>query len=543
MRDLGRPRSLPRTIPTDPRDDQDDSPTARPKPASFDGRYLLLQELGKGGMGAVWVAYDTKEMRRVALKRILPDGEGNESFRERFRREYRALGALHHPGVPTLYTSGEAPDGTPYFTMELIRGDTLRKVLDQAPLDPVHALALAIELGRILMAVHAAGIVHRDVKPGNVLIEPGGRVRLIDFGACLPLQDFYRREDITQVTATGVRWGTGEHEIIGTPAYTDPAAMREKQTTIRSDIYSVCAIVYEAITGRARLDRESMTLRAIKTGEFPPQLARLAAELRRGTERQPSLRHRSMAELVQALEIIRSDLLRERMQVSSPPRVRAARLAFSSVLLASVAAMTLYMAMRPVAGPARTPGETGSPAEVALLSAVPREEPRGPSRLDTDAPALTDDDAACEVLAATHPRGGEPARALSNAAPEPVPAGAVQDLGPPAPTEPEGGHAILEPTSPRRNRPSPTSAGRRPPSTSTTVTAALRRARPSLRACQPGGAPLTAQVVIRGERATVVTINDELFDDSDPLHACVAAAISRLAFPVTESPVVRTIAL
>lgn len=512
-----RRRSLPHTDPVpDPRGDDDDQPTARPQ-IVFDRRYHLLHELGKGGMGVVWVAYDKEQMRGVALKRISKERQDDASLRERFRREYRALGAVRHPGVPTLYTNGRAPDGTPYFTMELINGETLHKVLRSAPLDPVYALDVAIELGKILMAVHAAGIVHRDVKPSNVILEPGHRVRLIDFGACLPLPDFYRRDGVGPVTATAARWGTGEHEIIGTPAYTDPAAMYEKQTTVRADIFSVCTIVYEAVTGRCRVDRTSQKIHPIQTGAFPPQLARLAAELRRGTDPMVSKRHRSMAELVHALEAIRTDVLRGRMQVE-PPRSRVA-LVLSSLVLASTAAVLLFVAVRPAFDPA-------TPDEAPAHEVAPHHE-----------------------HAATRDVADDTARDVADATTrDDIAAGAAHDAPLQVLAAVEGTHLLaLDSTALDETEHAPASA--RPSANVTSRTAApptlttiLRATRTALRPCRPRGATLTVQIAIRVGRATVLSIDGDPPEEHDAFR-CVADALARLDFPNTRAPVFHTLVL
>ena len=553
MKGPDRRRILPRTDPMpDPHRDDDDQPTARPQ-VIFDGRYHLLHELGKGGMGVVWVAYDKEQMRGVALKRISKERQDDAGLRERFRREFRALGAIRHPGVPTLYTNGRAPDGTPYFTMELINGDTLHRVLQSAPLDPVFALDVAIQLGKILMAVHGAGIVHRDVKPSNVILEPGGRVRLIDFGACLLLPDFYRRDGIGPVTATAARWGTGEHEVIGTPAYTDPAAMYEKQTTERADIFSVCTILYEAVTGRCRVDRTSQKIHPIQTGAFPPQLARLAAELRRGTDPSVSKRHRSMGELVHALEAIRTDLLRGRMQVEPPPRSRVA-LVLSSLALASTAAVLLFVALRPVAEPAppsEAPALTGEVAhrEPAATRDIADDTARdiagdtaldiagGTARdvaadaaLDIAGDTARDDvaaDAALELDTAGATADGATAQVLAAS-------GETRPLGPGnmAPDETEHATGSAPP-------PSTTAARVTAPST---IAALLRTARTALRPCRPRGAPLTVQIAIRVGRATVLSINGDPPEEYDAFQ-CVVGALARLDFPSTRATDFRTLAL
>jgi serine/threonine-protein kinase len=417
--------------------------------------------------------------------------------------------------VPTLYSSGEAPDGSPYFTMELICGDTLRKVMDGSTLDPVQALGLAIELGKILMWVHAKGMVHRDVKPGNVIVEPGGRVRLIDFGACLPLREFYRRESIVDITAPEARWRTGDHEAIGTPGYTDPAALRDKNTTFRSDIYSVCTILYEALTGRARVDKESGAARAITTDEFPPQLDRLAAELRRGTEREPSRRHRSMAELVQTLEVVRGEILRARMPVR-PPRGRAAGLVLASAGLALVTAVALHRSMSSSAERTASGEEADGSRELAAPAGAPGHE-RSSALSVAVAPARV---SAPLVLAATD-----------------VPAASETDDGDgwvaPAPAEERAGATRPAATASTMGS---TPASRAPAST------IPRKLRTALRACRSDGAR-TVVLVIRDGHASVDTIDHIMPDDRKPGHRCVLAALARLEFPGVSDSLFRTVEL
>lgn len=294
----------------------------------FAGRYLLRHELGRGGMGAVYVAFDLSEWRQVALKKIEPRGaEIGEMFEERFQREIRALAGIKHPGIPLLYASGRSPEGEAYFTMELVGGERLRTRLVAGALEPVQALSLAIELGQALAATHQAGVVHRDVKPGNVLVEPNGRVRLIDFGACSFLPHFYRREDIMpeKITATRARWATGDFDAVATPGYSAPELIRrDQETTPRADIYSLCAILYEMVAGRPLRDATSRRDRVIAREEFAPEFGPLADLLARGASLESFDRHQSMVELVGELEAVRAELLRRREQAERPRAAVAA---------------------------------------------------------------------------------------------------------------------------------------------------------------------------------------------------------------------------
>ncbi|MCY1066745.1 protein kinase [Nannocystis sp. RBIL2] len=353
--------------PSQPTVDIDDAPGPLTSD-SIAGRYQVIRELGVGGMGVVHLAYDKTAARNVALKRMRSVGSG---FRERFRREYRALAAVRHTGVPAIYDIGE--DGGPFFTMEMIAGETIRDLLRRGPLKPERAVALAIELGRVLMAVHAVGVIHRDVKPSNIIVEDGDRVRLIDFGACLLTSEYYKLPHLRDVTAAGKRWHTSEHEYIGCAPYTCPQYWSEGLVAPQSDVFSVCVVLYEMLTGRA-LYSEAGGFRRISADEFPPNLAPLVAELERGLA-EADERHATMADLVRALEIVRSRML-------APPRLRSVAASAASFLL-GVGTAVLILA-----------GESWRAAEATADDAAMSAEAAGPASRLFDARRGGEDQAA-----------------------------------------------------------------------------------------------------------------------------------------------------
>lgn len=287
----------------EPRDDERVTPLPQ---GLFADRYELIRDLGAGGMGIVHLAYDRRACRNVALKRIRWSFAGSV---ERFRREYRALAAIRHRGVPAIYDIGEAATGEPYFAMEVISGETIRAHLRRGPIEPLRALALAIDLGRVLAAVHEVGVIHRDVKPDNVIIEAGDHVRLIDFGAALLTEDYYSQPHLRDPTDVRKRWRTRESEFIGAAAYTCPLWLNEGKVSPQTDVFSVCVLLYEMITHRVLYSRETYQHREIRPEEFAPELAPLVAELQRGASMIGAERHRTMEDLVRALEIVRSDLV------------------------------------------------------------------------------------------------------------------------------------------------------------------------------------------------------------------------------------------
>lgn len=317
----------------------------------FADRYIIARELGHGGMGVVYLACDRELQREVALKKMRWSGKHAE---ERFHREYRALAAIRHRGVPTILHSGRSERGEAFFTMELVHGVTLASILQTTAIEPVRALALAIDLGRVLSAVHAAGVVHRDVKPSNIIVEAGDRVRLIDFGASFLTVDYFRKPHLREITATADRFETGEQEWVGTASYTDPECLIEGATTVRSDVFSVCVVLYEMITGRRLYDHATSSFRKIDPREFPGELAALGAELRRGVARPSFERHPSMDDLVRNLEVLRAGL-------AAPRRRSLGR----SVAFAALGAAALGLAgwVGRVTAPSATPPAGGVVSE------------------------------------------------------------------------------------------------------------------------------------------------------------------------------------
>jgi serine/threonine protein kinase len=274
----------------------------------FAGRYILCGELGAGGMGRVQQVFDTINRRRVALKTIHPRCAGMTNLEHRFRREAWALAAIGHPGAPILYESAAEPE--PFFTMEIVEGATLTAVLERGKVDPLRALTIAIDLADILRAAHEVGVIHRDVKPDNILIGHGDRLRLLDFGACLLTPRFHQRHLLFPATPPELRYATGELEMVGTPGYSAPEVLDQRGGAgPRSDIYSVCVVLYEMLTGRRYESPSGGRAQPIERGEFPSALGPVVDVLRRGIAREPSERMWSMADLARALEIVRFGLL------------------------------------------------------------------------------------------------------------------------------------------------------------------------------------------------------------------------------------------
>ena len=198
------------------------------------GQYEIRSLLGKGGMGAVYLAEDHSLGRQVALKILPPHLSEDSEIMARFVREARALAALRHPNLMHIYTVGKH-EGRPYFAMEYVKGSTLGAVLAKAKsLALPQAVHITAEVMAALDKVHEAGMVHRDVKPGNIIIDDDGRAVLMDFGLA-------RREQDARLTA--------DHTVLGTPQYMSPEQAESADVDGRADVYSLGIVLYEMLTG------------------------------------------------------------------------------------------------------------------------------------------------------------------------------------------------------------------------------------------------------------------------------------------------------
>jgi serine/threonine protein kinase len=209
-------------------------------PAS-QGRYHARELLGRGGMSEVYRGFDVRLGRPVAIKRLRSDAANNPIFRARFRREAEAAGRLHHSAIVAIYDTGEERDPTgpsiPFIVMELVEGRTLRDELHEAGKLPVaRALEVTAAVLDALACSHAAGIIHRDVKPANVMLSNAGEIKVADFGIARP---------VAETTGTVTLAGT----VMGTPQYLSPEQGRGETVDIRSDLYSVGCMLFELLVG------------------------------------------------------------------------------------------------------------------------------------------------------------------------------------------------------------------------------------------------------------------------------------------------------
>ena len=238
-------------------------------------RYRLDEKIGSGGMSSVYRAFDPTLERWVAIKLMHRDISNDPDQLERFRREARAVASLNHPHIVTVIDAGE-DDGAPYIVFEYVEGETLKERIRRLGRLPVsEAVAYAIEIGRALEGAHANLLVHRDVKPQNVLIDPDGRAKVTDFGIARSLE-------AQGLTATG--------RVLGTTDYVSPEQALGHEVTGQSDIYSLGIVLYEMLTGETPFKADTQVAVAMKHVREPlPDVQRrrpeISASLARVVER------------------------------------------------------------------------------------------------------------------------------------------------------------------------------------------------------------------------------------------------------------------
>jgi eukaryotic-like serine/threonine-protein kinase len=261
----------------------------------IDGRYRVLTRLGAGGMAEVYCAEDQQLGRRVALKLLHRRFAEDEQFVERFRREASSAAGLQHPSIVGVFDRGEW-EGTYYIAMEYIEGRTLKEViLERGPAPPDAAVDVTIQILRAARFAHQRGVVHRDIKPHNVLIDPEGRVKVTDFGIA--------RAGASDMTETG--------SVMGTAQYLSPEQAQGEPVDARSDLYSIGIVLYELLTGRVPFDAEStvtVALKQVSEAPVPPSEvdasvpAWLEAVVMKALEKDPVHRFQDADEFIAALQ-------------------------------------------------------------------------------------------------------------------------------------------------------------------------------------------------------------------------------------------------
>jgi eukaryotic-like serine/threonine-protein kinase len=265
----------------------------------IDERYRVLSRVGSGGMADVYCAEDTQLGRKVAIKLLYPRFAEDEEFVQRFRREASAAAGLQHPNVVQVYDRGEW-DGTYYIAMEFLEGRSLKQIVrDEGPLEPDRAIDIVIQVLRAERFAHKRGIVHRDIKPQNVLIDEEGRAKVTDFGIA--------RAGASDMTETGA--------ILGTAQYLSPEQAQGHAVSPRSDLYSTGILLYECVTGRVPFDGESpvtIALKQVAEEPIPPSQLNPAVSpaledvVLHAMAKDPAWRFADADEFIAALEAARS---------------------------------------------------------------------------------------------------------------------------------------------------------------------------------------------------------------------------------------------
>ena len=328
------------------------------------GGYQISEEIGQGGMATVYRAYQTQLERWVAVKIMRTTEASSKEFLTRFRREARAVAGLRHPNILTIYDYGEER-GIAYIVMEYVPGGTLKAHLTSQPMEWPDAATLVVPVGRALACAHSEGIVHRDVKPANILLARPDWPMLADFGL-VKLVGHQRG-----ITRPGVS--------IGTPAYLSPEQAAGDDVDHRSDIYSLSIVLYQLLTGRLPFEADSpieLMLRRLHESPTPPRYLnshitpQLEAIILRALAREPGARHPTMEALVN--DLARVPGATGRAALSATP--------------AAPAATARLGALSPVAGPRLIVAGTGAtlllPVQGEVL--IGRGDPQVTPRPDVD---------------------------------------------------------------------------------------------------------------------------------------------------------------
>ena len=265
-------------------------------------RYEIVELLGEGGMAFVYKAKDMQLKRMVAIKTLKPNYVEQTTFVERFKREAQTAANLNHPNIVQIFDWGIEEE--PYFVMEYIEGNTLTSIIsNRKSISLSDVLFIGAQVANGLQAAHSQGLVHRDIKPGNIMITPGGKVKVTDFGI-VSIQS-----EESDITKTG--------SILGTASYISPEQAQGKAVSVGSDLYSLGTVLYELITGNPPFEAESPIATATKhLTEKPEKLSKYRKDLPKGIENAIlKLLHKTPKDRFKSAEDLRAVLLQQRNQL------------------------------------------------------------------------------------------------------------------------------------------------------------------------------------------------------------------------------------
>ena len=310
------------------------------------GPYTILEQLGKGGMGEVWLAEDSRLDRKVAIKVLPAELAGDADRCVRFEQEAKAAAALNHPNIAAIHDVGVDADEDPptrYMVQEYLEGETLRELLERGPLPFEKAMKLAIEIGEGLKAAHRAQIVHRDLKPDNIFVSPDGHAKILDFGLAKLVEGAMFPNSELSISPTVTVAG----QILGTAGYMSPEQVRGEEVDERSDLFALGCVIYEMISGKRAFGGENVhdTLSRILSREPDPiddedSGVQLGWSLDKLLAKDPEQRYQSTADVV--VDLRRT--LAAGPQVAAPkPREARATSGRSPFVLIAVTALAVAL--------------------------------------------------------------------------------------------------------------------------------------------------------------------------------------------------------
>ena len=344
------------------------------------GHYRVVSRLGAGGMGEVFAAEDTKLGRRVALKLLRPEMADDPERLQRFQREARAVAALNHPNIVTLY-SVEETDGVQFLTMELVEGKTLADLIPKGGLPLDELLRLAGPLVEAVAFAHERGIVHRDLKPANVMLAADGRLKVLDFG----LAKLKPQHSSTETTGLATQSLTQHHAVMGTAAYMSPEQAEGQPVDHRSDIFSLGVVLYEMACGQRPFggDTAVSVISSVLKDTPPPvsgvnRAVPLALErvITRALAKDPAERYQRAAELGDDLEQVRDSTASVRVVTNIVRTITGSRWTRRVAVVALVAAAaaagwSLVRGRTPAAPSGRADQKTFDPGVEQFPSLTP----------------------------------------------------------------------------------------------------------------------------------------------------------------------------